>query len=94
MWGRTAAVSGVVKAMWLPSNVIPPDNRQKGLPSGLPGLLGIGIVLRGSVGSIVYNNTTGFFSVSHVFSEIRGELKAIRPMDMKILGLRDKFLIS
>lgn len=76
-------MSSVVKAMWLPSNVIPPDNRQGGLSSRLPALPGIGIVLRGSVGSIVYNNTTGFFSVSHVFSEIRGELKAIRPMDMK-----------
>lgn len=72
-YGVAARMSGAVEAMWLPSNVIPLDNRHKCLSSGLPGSPGIGIFLRGSVGSIVCNNTTGcFFTGSYVFSEING----------------------
>lgn len=77
-------MSSAVEAMWLPSNVIPLDNWHKCLSSGVPGSPGIGIFLQGSVGSIVCNNTAGFFfTVSHTFIEVSSELKAIRLMEMK-----------
>ena len=77
-------------ARWLPSNVIPPDNRHKCLSSGPPDSAGRGIFLQGSVGSMVCNHTAWFFSVIHVFSETSEELKGIRPMELKKWGIRDK----
>lgn len=63
IWNRAATVSSAVEVMWLPSNVIPLENWHRCLSSGVPGSPGIGIFLRGSVGSILCNNTAGFFSL-------------------------------
>lgn len=77
-------MSSAVETKWLPSSVIPLDNRHRHLSSGPPGLPDTGIFLGGSAGSIVCNNTAGFPPpVSHICREISGGPKAIRLMEIK-----------